>query len=137
MFKMKTNHTVSRLLMLQLAAMLGASRFLGDARAASDEPCEPTTISSSNYFSRAASGVYVCTVRKNGNTVSAWMWRDNAALFPSERHRQKYEFRCDVRRMKRLEDQYSGPDEEDWERPQKDTTGDRWLSYICKNAKFY
>lgn len=137
MFKKKRNHTIGGVLVLQLVMLFGVSAFSGDAQADNNEPCDPTKIISSNYFSRVASGVYVCTVKKNSGTITAWMWRDNAALFPSERHRQKYEFRCDVRRMKRLEDQYSGLDEEDWERPQKDTTGDKWIAYICKNAKFY
>ena len=123
---------------LQLTVLLGASMLATNVLARDDGPCEPTKIISSNYFSRPASGVYACTIRRSSNgVITAWMWIDSAALLSSERYRQKYAFRCNPRLMQRLEDERSGLTHEDWSRPQKATTGDKWLNYICQNARFY
>ncbi|MBN8224775.1 MAG: hypothetical protein J0L89_08160 [Xanthomonadales bacterium] len=134
---MGNNNTLSAI-HLSAIALLAAAFISTDAIARNDEPCEPTKIISSNYISRSASGVYGCTIRKQSNgTITAWMWRNDAAMFSRERYREKYAFRCGARLTKVLEYEDSFLGEGEWVRPQPGTIGDKWLDYICKNSKFY
>ena len=138
MFKKNWRRVIDCILALQLVTLLGASALMGEAKAGDNEPCERTTIISSNYLWREASGVYGCTIRKYSNgVITAWMWRGRSAMLSGDPYKQKYAFRCSSRLIKRQEDEYSGLTEEDWARSQSGTTADKWLTYICKNAKFY
>lgn len=114
-----------------------SSMLFKNALAKDSEPCEPTIISR-GYFSAPSNGVYSCTIRKNKNgIITAWMWSDNSIILSDDRFLTKYGFQCESRLVQKLKDEYLDSSEEVWSRPQKDTTADKWLTYICKKAKFY
>jgi hypothetical protein len=117
--------------------ILGVSLFSHNILASNIEPCQPTTISSSNYFSSPANGVYGCTIRQSKNgLIVAWMWADDSAILSKDRHKMKYAFDCGKGITKLLERELSELEDEDWVKPKPHTTADKWLRYICVNSKF-
>ena len=125
----------NNLFLLQLTILCASHIFISDAQAMNDEPCEATIID--RGYIQPSNGIYGCTVRKHNNgIITAWMWHDDSALLSKERYRVKYAFQCAPGLVKLLEN-YSGAVEEDWVRAPKDTVAQKWLSFICKNAKYY